>query len=219
MSEADNAIDRDDRRWRPAGSGRSFVYVLPCSGEAILKIGFSRDPLNRFQTLHPRYFEYFDLDAAWLVETDSVREARSIERSLGTQVKAHAAVQPMSIRHQAGGRTEWYRGAETVLTGAADALSKQGMLLHRPLRPWLASTLEARSGLLFHWSAQMLDAIGGDVDADLRAYSNALDPAASRLHWTLRNALDAYAAFNLPRRESVPAAVAGWYARHEARTR
>ncbi len=213
-------LDRDDRPWRPASSGRAFVYVLPCSGEAILKIGFSRDPLDRFQTLHPRYFEYFDLDAAWLVETDSVREARAIERRLGDCVKDHGAVQPMSVRSQAGGHTEWYRGAEEALASAADDLQRQGMGLHRPARPWLANALEARAGLLFHWSTQMLEAIGGATgeNSDVAFNDSTFaDPAVARLYWTLRNALDAYAAFALPWRDWVPAPVARWYARQDMR--
>ena len=51
-----------DRPWRPASSGPSFVYVLPCFGEDLAKIGMSRDPLDRFQTLHLRWFEFFDVD-------------------------------------------------------------------------------------------------------------------------------------------------------------
>jgi hypothetical protein len=57
--------DRDDRPWRPAASGPSFVYVLPCLGEDLLKLGMSRDPLDRFQSLHPRWFDFFDLDSTF----------------------------------------------------------------------------------------------------------------------------------------------------------
>ena len=43
---------------RFASRGRTFVYVLPCRDEDILKVGFSRDPLDRFRTLHRRFFPW-----------------------------------------------------------------------------------------------------------------------------------------------------------------
>ena len=103
--------DRDDRPWRPAASGRSFVYVIPCLGEDLLKLGMSRDPLGRFQSLHPRWFNFFDLDNARLVETDTVREARAIETRLRQMLRVHNAPAPLLVSAVAGGHTEWFRGA------------------------------------------------------------------------------------------------------------
>src|SRR6187549_206059 len=129
--------DRDDRPWRPAASGRSFVYVLPCLGEDLLKLGMSRDPLDRFQNLHRRWFDFFDLDAARLVETDSVREARAIETRLRRALRAHNAPAPLLVSTAAGGGTEWFRGAHDILSTEVDALQAAGLRVHVPARPWL----------------------------------------------------------------------------------
>jgi len=51
------------------------VYVLPCQHDDILKLGFSRDPLLRMQTLHQRYFDFFDLDAALKDPDPAIRAA------------------------------------------------------------------------------------------------------------------------------------------------
>ena len=56
----------DESRTSGRGSGRSYVYLLPCRDADLAKIGYSRSPLQRFQTLHPRWFEYFDLDGGAL---------------------------------------------------------------------------------------------------------------------------------------------------------
>ena len=45
-------------------------YVFPRAWEDHCKIGFSHDPLSRIQQLHPRWFEFFDLDAGAIIETD-----------------------------------------------------------------------------------------------------------------------------------------------------
>ena len=53
--------------------GRCFLYVFPCDWEDLLKLGISRDPLDRVQALHPRWFEFFDLGRGFLVEFYRVR--------------------------------------------------------------------------------------------------------------------------------------------------
>jgi hypothetical protein len=197
--------DRDDRPWRPAASGPSFVYVLPCFGEDLLKLGMSRDPLDRFQTLHPRWFDFFDLDAIRLVETDSVREARAIETRLRRALREHNAPAPLLVTASAGGRTEWFRGALAVLERESDALLGAGLHVHAPARPWLRDALATRQGLLFHWSTRMLEAIDPDFAAPLSTR-----PPTS-LERTLRDALDAYEAFDIKLNDLVPAAVVGWW--------
>jgi len=189
--------DDTDRPWRPASVGQSFVYVFPCQGEDILKLGFSRDPLNRMQTLHQRYFEFFDLDRAILIQTDKVREARAMEHSLRIALALYNAPAPLVVERNAGGHTEWYRGALAQLTDAAIGFEQQGYRVHRDVRPWLRDRLVERGSVLYHWSALMLEAIQGDD--------------ASPLKWTLRNALDAYRAFELPLEDFVPDDVAVWY--------
>jgi len=86
---------------RFASRGRTFVYVLPCRNEDILKVGFSRDPLDRMRTLHPRFFEFFDLDRALLIETDYLRDARRIERLFITTFADSQAPAPLVVRRSA----------------------------------------------------------------------------------------------------------------------
>jgi hypothetical protein len=197
--------DRDDRPWRPAASGPSFVYVLPCLGEDLLKLGMSRDPLDRFQTLHPRWFDFFDLDAARLVETDSVREARAIETRLKSALRAHNAPAPLRVATAAGGGTEWFRGALDTLERETDALAAAGLRVHVPARPWLRDALAARAGLLFHWSSRMLEAI----DPDFAPALSSRPPTA--LERALRDALDAFAASGIEPTPLVPDAVLRWW--------
>lgn len=154
--------DRDDRPWRPAGAGSSFVYVLPCLGEDLLKLGMSRDPLDRFQCLHPRWFDFFDLDAIRLIETDSVREARAIETRLRQSLRVYNAPAPLLVSEAAGGHTEWFRGALETLGRQTDALQADGLRMHAPAQPWLRNALATRGSLLFHWSSGMLEAIDPD---------------------------------------------------------
>jgi hypothetical protein len=197
--------DRDDRPWRPAASGPSFVYVLPCLGEDLLKLGMSRDPLDRFQTLHPRWFDFFDLDHARLVETDSVREARTIETRLRKRLRAHNAPAPLLVSTAAGGQTEWFRGALDTLEQETDALHAAGLRVHMPARTWLLDALALRAGLLFHWSSRMLEAIDPDFAPALSARS------PTGLERTLRDALDAYASFGIEPEPLVPDRVSRWW--------
>ena len=82
---------------RFASRGRAFVYVLPCRDEDLLKIGFSRDPLQRMRALHRRFFDFFDLDRAFLVATDRVRDARRIERALLTAFADRRSPAPLVV--------------------------------------------------------------------------------------------------------------------------
>jgi hypothetical protein len=204
--------DRDDRPWRPAASGPSFVYVLPCLGEDLLKLGMSRDPLGRFQSLQPRWFDFFDLDSARLVETDSVREARAIETRLRKLLRAHNAPAPLLVSEAAGGGTEWFRGASDLLERETEALGVAGLRMHAPARAWLREALAMRGGLLFHWSSRMLEAI----DPDFAPPPDARAP--SSLERTLRDALDAYQAFGIDVGPLVPEAVLRWWRSARARS-
>jgi hypothetical protein len=204
-------IDRDARPWRPAASGASFVYVLPCLGEDLLKLGMSRDPFDRFQSLHRRWFEFFDLEATRLVETDSVREARAIETRLRRALREHSAPAPLLVSATAGGHTEWFRGALELLARETDALGAAGLCLHAPARPWLRDALAARTSLLFHWSARMLEAI----DPDFAPALASRPPTA--LERSLRDALDAHAAFGIDPEPLVPAKVFRWWRDLKAR--
>ncbi|MEJ7745846.1 MAG: GIY-YIG nuclease family protein [Luteimonas sp.] len=194
-------IDHRDPAGRTASRGRCFLYVLPCAYEDQLKLGFSRDPLQRLQSLHPRYFEVFDLDRAFLVEAETVREARALEFSLRRQLIAHNAPAPLTVRREAGGHTEWYRGAYAALAEAAAALAEGGYTLHDPLRPWLRDALCARRDLLYSWAQAMLslEELEDPAGMTMQSQRMALD------------VLDAYVAFGIDLEPLLPDAVLRWH--------
>ena len=194
----------DDRPWRPAASGACFVYVFARPGEDLLKLGMSRDPLGRLQQLHPRWYEFFDLDAGWLVATDRVRDARRLELRLAHALADHSAPSPLTVRAAAGGATEWYRGAGGWLGREADSLVSLGYTVHRPLRPWLLGRFADHAGRLFHWSEQLLETIESSPPV------SGHPPGA--LEWTLRHGLDALPAMGLPLSAFVSPKVATWHA-------
>ncbi|HJU40823.1 MAG TPA: GIY-YIG nuclease family protein [Tahibacter sp.] len=185
--------------------GTAFVYVLPCRYEDILKVGFSRDPLDRFRTLHARWFEFFDPDAALLVETDRVADARRLETALGDAVALHSAPAPLVVPRVASGHTEWYRGAYAVLADMVDTLrDRDGYVVHRPAATWLAHALERRAAALYAWSAMQLEAI--------RMFEHGPShDAALALGRALRDALDAYDALGLPPERWIGEDVRRWY--------
>jgi hypothetical protein len=197
-------IDRGDRRPRHSSQARSYVYVLPCVGEDLLKVGFSRDPLQRMQTLHARWFEFFDIEAGFLIEADRVRDARRIEQLMARHALAHRAPAPLVVPRRAAGHTEWYRGARALLAEAAIALRDgQGYALHSPLRAWLRERLERQRDLLYDWTGHQLD--GLEVATSLASGQ------AQAIARVLRDALDAYLALDLPLDGSVPRAVLDWH--------
>lgn len=198
------STSRPDPGPRIPSRGRCYLYVFPCGWEDLCKLGISRDPLDRLQALHPRWFEFFDLDRGMLVELDRVREARAMELSLGHALAEHNAVAPLTIRAAAGGGTEWYRGAALRFDEALQALRTQGHLVH-PLRPWLRSALEARTDQLFSSTQSALD-------------PDTLESGACTLpaHRAVRDALDACMALGIDIEPHVPDAVLRWY-RHQRR--
>ena len=181
----------------------AFVYVLPCRHEDILKVGFSRDPLVRMQTLHPRYFEFFDLDRVLLVGTETVGDARTLESQLFQVADLHGAPAPLLVCAAAGGHTEWYRGAYRLLQEAVVRhATTAGFALHAPAGAWLRARLEREAALLFEQSTQILRAI-----QCARAYGQSAPALEIRLH----NLLDAYAALDLEVEHRVPPAVLAWH--------
>jgi hypothetical protein len=176
---------------------------LPCQQEDILKLGFSRDPLLRMQTLHQRYFDFFDIERAFLIETDRVRDARRIENELARSIVAHRAPAPLVVPAVAGGHTEWYRGAYSHLLEAADRLGAiQGYALQRSLRPWLSERLKRHVELLYEWASRMFDEI------DMVRISGV---GVARQEATLRNALDAFSTLEIPLAGRIPENVLHWY--------
>jgi hypothetical protein len=174
--------------------------VLPCAYEDLLKLGFSRDPLDRMQALHPRWFEFFDLDRAFLIEAETVRDARDLELGLGHAIAEHNAPAPLVIRRQAAGHTEWYRGAYDLLDRSAGMLAAGGYVTHAPLRQWARDALLAVNDRLFAWTEAMLDP--GELELPVCTTPN------QRL---LRDALDARVALGLAVAPWLPDAVLRWY--------
>jgi hypothetical protein len=146
-------IDRRDPAGPTHSRGPCHLYVLPVVVEDLLKLGFSRDPLVRLQQLHPRWYEQFDLDRAFTVETESVSDARKLELAYRRALEAHNAPRPLTMREDAGGAREWYRGAYATLADAARDLDAQGHRVHVPLRAWLGEALRGRADLLYAWTS------------------------------------------------------------------
>lgn len=176
------------------------MYVFPCAWEDHCKLGFSREPLSRLQALHRRWFEFFDLDRALLVETETVRDARDLELELRGPLAQHNAPAPLTIRREAAGHTEWFRGASTRLEQAAVALQQRGHVVHAPLRPWLHAAMLARSDQLYAWTQAQLS-----VD-ELEGLAGATP--AQRM---VRDVLDAHAAMGIALERVLPAEVYRWY--------
>lgn len=191
---------RDPAGLRTLRWGQCFVYVVPCLFEDQLKLGFSRDPLDRLQALHRRYFEVFDLDRAFLIETETVRDARALELTLARSITAHNAPAPLTVRREAAGQSEWYRGAYDLLSAAARVLQEKGYVLHDPLRPWLHAALLNRRDLLFSWSQAMLTP--AELDAPV---------ANTPTQRAVRDALDAYVVLGIDVEQVLPAEVLRWH--------
>ncbi|HYG08202.1 MAG TPA: GIY-YIG nuclease family protein [Stenotrophomonas sp.] len=182
--------------------GRCFTYVLPCAWEDFCKIGFSRNPLSRLRSLHPRWFEFFDLDTGTLVETETERDARDLELELRRPLKAHRAPAPLTIAANAGGKTEWVRGANAQLAAAARALATRGFRVY-PLRPWARAATLQRVDLLYDWSSAQLPL--GEHES-----TGSLTPAQQ----ALRDTLDSHAALGIELRTHLPEHVWDWYQRN-----
>lgn len=191
---------------RFASRGRTFVYVLPCREEDILKVGFSRDPLDRFRTLHRRFFEFFDLDRGLLIHTDHLRDARRIERLFITTFADCRAPAPLVVPQSAAGHTEWFRGVSAQVDALArQVCAEQGFTLHAPLSAWLRDRFGEWSELLFGWSTRMLEMI------EYEHFNVPSHQRSVRADTALRDVLDAYVALGMATEKLVPASVLAWY--------
>lgn len=191
---------------RVAGRGRTYVYVLPCRDEDLLKVGFSRDPLDRLRTLHRRFFEFFDLDRGLLIHTDHLRDARQLERLFITTFAAHNAPAPFGVPASAGGHTEWFCGVASPVDALARQLcAEQGYALHAPLGTWLRERLGEWSDRLFDWSAHMLERL------EYEHFNLPPEQRDERGIRALRDMLDAYVALGIEIQGLVPTPVLAWY--------
>jgi hypothetical protein len=191
---------------RFSSRGRTYVYVAPCRNEDILKVGFSRDPLDRFRTLHRRFFEFFDLDRGLLIHTDHLRDARRIERQFITTFAESRAPAPLVVRQSAAGYTEWFRGVSPQVDALArQVCAEQGFSLHAPLSSWLRERFGEWSELLFGWSLRMLEMI------EYQHFNLPMDEQSDRAEAVLRNVLDAYVALDFDIAALLPGPVFDWY--------
>lgn len=191
---------------RHAHRGRSFVYVLPCRDRDLLKIGFSRQPLHRFQTLHPRYFEFFDLERGILIETERVCDARRIERELISTFAGQRAEAPYEVPRSAAGYTEWFAGIHApAIDQAARLCDTAGFALHRPVRAWLCKELATRLDLLFDWSDRLLEAL------EYERFNPGAMSAQVAAERVLLDVLDAFVAFDIPIHAAVSGRVFSWH--------
>lgn len=179
--------------------GRCFAYVFPCRWEDHCKIGFSNDPLARIASLHPRWYEFFDLERGFLVQAESQRDARDLELELRAALGEYNAPAPLAIRAQAGGHTEWFRGIASLVCDRVAVLAARGYRVP-PLQAWLCSALAARRDLLHDWSLVQLsiDELDGRTGPT----------PAQRM---LRDLLDAHDALQVPVDGYLPASVRCWY--------
>ncbi|WP_355607906.1 GIY-YIG nuclease family protein [Xanthomonas cannabis] len=193
---------RTRRATTVATDGRCFTYVFPCQWEDHSKIGFSRDPLGRIGSLHPRWFDFFDLERGLLVEAERERDARDLELQLRRPLLAHNAPAPLAIRATAGGHTEWFRGVSQALELVVADLQTQGYRVF-VLRDWLQAAMAQRIDRLYDWSAVQLSP--DELDGLLGT-----TPAQR----ALRDVLDGYRALDLPLQAHLPDQVWAWYCRH-----
>lgn len=179
--------------------GRCFTYVFPCAWEDFCKIGFSRDPLGRISSLHPRWFDFFDLHAGVLVETETIRDARDLELQLRRPLRAHRAPVPLTIRAAAGGQTEWFRGVAAPLAQHVAALAQVGYRV-LPLHGWLRAAALSRIDRLHDWA-----------DAQLTPDEYEGLAGATPAQRMLRDVLDGYTALDIDLAGRLPQAIARWY--------
>ena len=191
---------------RFAAAGRTFVYVLPCRDEDILKVGYSRNPLQRMHALHRRYFEFFDLDRALLLDAERLRDARRIERLFITGFANDRAPPPLVVRQAAAGETEWFRGVASEVDALVRKIAAdEGLTLHAPLRAWLRQRFEEHSDTLYECSMRLLDSI------EYERFNVSPEALPGSSAAALRHLLDLYEALDIDLDTLVSPRVLAWY--------
>jgi hypothetical protein len=175
------------------GPRACYLYVLPLAGagEDILKLGIARDPYLRALAFARRYYEFFDLARAVLVEYDSRKEAQSRETALHRHLREWNAMQPITVRAAAAGRTEWYRGAYDTLLAQIGCDQMRGAVVHRPALPWWQARLRAEREKLYEWILWL-------------ARDDACPLPRHERRQRMADVLDAYARLDVPFGESLP---------------
>jgi hypothetical protein len=203
---SDQAEPGDLAPWRTTRGGRTFVYVLPCLGEDLTKVGFTHAPIQRFRSFHPRFFALFDLEAGMLIETPRLAEGRRLERLMIERWPAYRASAPLLVADTAGGHTEWFRGiaGEAGLFGRRMA-DRYGYSVHAPLRTWLRHHFDERADQLYEWSSRLLAMI------EWQTLSLPLESRDARFARALRDTLDACCAVGMDLASLVPPPVLSWH--------
>lgn len=183
----------------------AYVYVLPLHAEDWLKVGMSTNPLRRAQEFHRRFYDVFDLSRAVLIETESTRDAAALEGRFRDEFRAHRSAMPLSIREEAGGFTEWYRGAHPMLMTAAKQLAGEGFNVIAPATPWFAQALESQRPALHAWASALLREYLIDPEGELR------EPLPDVAALALCDAIDAYRCHGLDVSEQLPLGLQAWY--------
>jgi hypothetical protein len=210
MDDCSAADETDPGFPRSLGRGRAFVYVLACRNDSVFKVGFSRDPLDRWRTLHRRFFEFFDLERGVLVATDRVVEARRLERHLLRTFAGYEAFAPLVVAPSAAGHTEWLRGVlDEVVHFAEEDAKRHGFTSYRPVSDWLRPLLLERIDRLYGWTSRMLEAISYATHNPSTSSGAATVEACER---QLRDVLDAYRALGIDVAAFVPENVRQWHA-------
>jgi hypothetical protein len=190
---------------RTAHRGRTYVYVLACHGEDLAKVGFSRNPAQRFQALDRCFYDHFDLDRGMLIETDHLKDARRIERLFIERWPACRASAPLTVSDTAGGQTEWFRGISNEVVAFGHRLAQRyGYPVHAPLRPWLHAYFSEPADLLFSWSSALLEQI---EQQSLHMPAHAWDLSYAI---ALSRALDLYERLHFNLQSLVPDDVLAW---------
>lgn len=162
--------------------------------------------MQPLHALHRRCFRFFDLDRALLVEAESLRDARRIERLFITRLADDRASAPLVVRQAGAGHTEWFRGvAQLAGTMARAIAADEGLNRHAPLRGWQRERLQEHGEALFDCSASMLDTVEYE-QLNLALHQHSGYAAAS-----LRHLLDLYDELELDLSRLVPPPVLVWY--------
>lgn len=169
-----------------------YLYVLPTAYEDILKLGIAKDPFVRALAFSRRYYEFFDLSRAMLVEFDSRKEAQARETALHRHLDEWNAMQPITVRSAAAGKTEWYRGAYETLRAEIEKDKAVGCVVHVPALPWWQARLRAEREKLYAWVIWLTRDEASTLSQDERRQR-------------LADVLDAYEQLDVQLGEAVPA--------------
>jgi hypothetical protein len=175
------------------------LYVLPLFCEDMAKIGISVDPLARAQSFSARYYDCFDLARSLVARFEDVAGARRCETALHRRLREWNAPAPLTVAASAGGRTEWYRGAMSLVADALAGEAGQGHAVWAQALDWWRSRLRAQEALLYEWAEACLRDVAGDEPMPAQVWRRVVD------------VLDAWPALGLEIVHALPPAMARRY--------